>query len=188
MMITSLVVGTTNVFSTNYQYAFGPGAPYPNNGGNYTVSGLSGSIYVSNVSVTLKLTGNASPPVVYVAGTGATAGQLTIYMDGPTFSIGGSSFVDGGNATNLTYYGTTNNTQINISGNAAYTGTIYAPEADFKLSGGGTTVYNFVGASLTKSVKMNGHFKFHYDENLAVIGPRRGFVPKSWRELNSDGS
>jgi len=186
--ITSVMGGTTNLFTANYQYAFGPNSPCPNGSGYYAISGLSGGIYVTNANVTLLLTGNASPPVIYLAGTGPTAGKLTIYMDGPTFGIGGSSYIDSGNATNLTYYGTTNNTQISISGNAAYCGTIYAPEANLKLSGGGSGTYSFIGATVTKTVTINGHFQFHYDENLALVGPKRGFVPRSWRELNADGS
>jgi len=33
------------------------------------------------------------------------------------------------------------------------------------------------------SVVMNGHFNFHYDENLKRIGPAVGFVVSSWKEL-----
>jgi hypothetical protein len=184
MQIVSAI--STNTYATNtYQYVFGPGGSYPNNGGYYTVSGLVGSIYVSNVNVTLKLTGNAAPTQIWLDGPGTNAGNLTIYMDGPSFTIGGSSSVDfySGNAANLSYYGTTNNTQITFGGNAVFTGTIYAPEADFKLNGGGSSIYDFVGAAVLKSVNMNGHFNFHYDEALATNGPKRGFIPNSWREL-----
>jgi hypothetical protein len=153
-------------------------------GGDYTINNLSGSVYVnSNVVVRLKLTGNASPSAIEVAGSGSTAGKLIIYMDGPTFSLSGNSSVDGGNAANLAYYGTPNNTSISLSGNAAFTGTIYAPEADFKLGGGGNNTYDFVGSSITKTVTMNGHFNFHFDENLLSAGPVRGYAPISWREL-----
>jgi hypothetical protein len=30
---------------------------------------------------------------------------------------------------------------------------------------------------------MNGHFNFHFDENLKRRGPMSGFQMKSWREL-----
>ena len=186
MTIVTSTTGTNNTinYSTNtYQYVFGPNSIYPNNNGYYTVSGLTGSIYVSNVNVTLKLTGNASPTVIWVDGVGTNAGKLTIYMDGPSFTIGGGSTVDGGLAANLSYYGTTNNTSITFNGNASFTGTIYAPEAAFTLNGGGSGVYDFVGAAVLKSVNMNGHFDFHYDEALATSGPKRGFIPNSWQEL-----
>lgn len=181
-MVLATTAGTSNYLYT-YQYVFGPNSLYPNNGGNYSISGLVGSIYVSNVNVTLKLTGNATPPVIWVDGVGTNAGKLTIYMDGPSFTVSGSSVVDGGNAANLSYYGTTNNTSITFGGNASFTGTLYAPEAAFSLNGGGASVYDFVGAAVLKSVNMNGHFNFHYDEALATSGPKRGFVPNSWEEL-----
>jgi putative adhesin len=93
-------------------------------------------------------------------------------MDGPNFSLSGSDTVDRGNAANFSYFGTTNNTQITFGGNASFTGTIYAPQADFSLGGGGSSTYDFVGASVTRSVSMNGHFNFHFDENLLLAGPK----------------
>jgi hypothetical protein len=152
--------------------------------GNYTINNLNGSIYVaSNIVVSLLLTGNASPANLEVAGAGATAGKLTIYMDGPTFTVGGAAVVDGGAASNLAYYGTTNNTQISMTGNASWTGTIYAPEADIKLGGGGNNTYDVVGSIIGNTITMNGHFNFHFDEALLTSGPSRGFVANSWREL-----
>jgi hypothetical protein len=91
--------------------------------------------------------------------------------------------VDGGFASSLGFYGTTNNTSISLSGNANFTGTIYAPEAHVSMGGGGSGVYGFVGALVAKSVSMHGHFNFHYDEALALHGPVGGFVAKSWSEL-----
>jgi hypothetical protein len=152
-------------------------------GGDIVVSSLSGNIYIGpNVHVRLLVQNTSSPTYIRVAGTGASAGQLTVYMDGPSFALGGSSTIDSGNATNFTYFGTTNNTQVTFSGNASFTGTIYAPQANFALGGGGSSSYDFVGSSVTRTVTMNGHYKFHYDENLLKY-LNRGFVPTSWREL-----
>jgi hypothetical protein len=172
----------TNIVSASYTYVFGRGAAYPNGSGYYVVSGGPGSIYVSNVNVTLKITGSAAPQYVVVDGAG-TNSTLTIYMDGPSFSITGASSVDGGLASSLSYYGTTNNTSITFGGNASFTGTIYAPEADFKENGGGSSTYNFVGAAVIRSANVTGHFNFHYDEALTTTGPKRSFIPNSWREL-----
>jgi hypothetical protein len=33
---------------------------------------------------------------------------------------------------------------------------------------------------------MNGHFNFHYDENLGRSGPLRGFIATSWDEIKQD--
>ena len=56
-------------------------------------------------------------------------------------------------------------------------GTIYAPHADFTLGGGGKDTIDFVGSSVTKTVKMNGHYKFHYDENLAELSHHAEKLP-----------
>ncbi|HEV2392106.1 MAG TPA: hypothetical protein VG146_07055 [Verrucomicrobiae bacterium] len=167
----------TNILGTTYNFAF-----YGTN--DYKISGLGGSVYVGpNASIRLYLINNASPSVIRVSGTSTNAGHLTIYMDGPSFTLSGNDTIDGGNAANLAYFGTTNNTSITFSGNAAFTGTIYAPEAAFTLGGGGPNTYDFVGSSVTSSVTINGHFNFHYDENLINAGPLRGYAANSWREL-----
>jgi hypothetical protein len=51
------------------------------------------------------------------------------------------------------------------------------------MGGGGSTAYDFVGAAVVGSATMNGHFKFHYDENLTRNGPKSGYVATSWTEL-----
>ncbi len=105
-------------------------------------------------------------------------------MGGSQFKVGGNGVVnESGNAASFLYFGLPSNTEIVFGGNAAFTGAIYANHADFTLGGGGNNTYDFVGASVTRSVKMNGHFNFHYDENLANVGPSRGFIPTSWAEL-----
>ncbi len=52
-------------------------------------------------------------------------------------------------------------------------GTIYAPEVAFTLGSGGLNTYDFQGAWVVRSLAVNGHFNFHFDENLSVIGPAR---------------
>ncbi len=161
----------------SYSYAFFTS-------GYFSISDLNANIYVApGASVKLLLSGNATSQYIRVASAGGVSGNLAVYMDGPTFTLSGNDIVDSGNATNFAYYGTTNNTSLKFSGNAAFTGTIYAPEADFTLGGGGPVPYDFVGSSYTKSATLNGQFKFHYDENLAAAGPRKGYVAASWHEL-----
>ena len=163
----------------SYAYIFEQPGPQ-----SYVIPNLSGGIYVgTNANVTLKLMGNANPSAIRVAGAGTNSGKLTIYMTGNSFTLNGASAVDGGNALNLAYYGTTNNTELVLGGNASFTGTIYAPQANFRLGGGGSSIYDFVGSSVTATVRMNGHFNFHYDENLRRAGPVRPYVAHSWREL-----
>lgn len=164
-----------------YNYVFGYGLPAS---GDYSINNLSGNVYVgTNSSIRLLLSGNASPGNIRVAGPGSNSGKLILYMNGPSFTLSGQSTVDGGVASNFTYYGTTNNTSISLSGNASFTGSIYAPEANFTLGGGGSNTYDFSGSSITYSVTMNGHFNFHFDEALLRNGPARAYLAKSWTEL-----
>lgn len=154
--------------------------------GNYQLSSLS---FSGQEKVLVR--GNA---VLYVTGNVAMSGQssiiinngasLKLYVAGASASLGGNGIANpGGRAMNFAYYGLPSNTSVSLSGNAAFSGTIYAPQAAFTLGGGGSDSYDFVGASITGSVRMNGHYRFHYDEYLGRVGPRRGYTINSWNEI-----
>ena len=152
-------------------------------GGYFSANTVSGSICVApGANVVLYITGSASTTIIRVAASGGVTGTLKLYMGGSSFTLSGQAVVESPYAANFQYYGLPSNTSITFSGNASYTGTIYAPEAAFTLGGGGSSTYDFVGASITKSVTMNGHFNFHYDVSLASVATR-GFVAYSWQEL-----
>ena len=113
----------------------------------------------------------------------ATNGTLKIYMSGSSARFGGNGIInENADPGTFYYFGLASNTSVNLAGNFSFTGVIYAPNADLQLGGGGADLYDFVGASVTKSVRMNGHFRFHYDENLRNNGMGRGYVPTNWRE------
>ena len=152
--------------------------------GDYSINSLEHSLYVgTNVTARIKMTGN-----VKITGGSeeirlATGAQVRFYMTGDSFSVAGKGIINtDGNAANFYYLGLPANTSVNFGGNASFTGAVYAPQADFALGGGGSDTYDFVGASITKSVKMNGKFNFHYDENLRRIGLGRGYLPTNWKE------
>jgi hypothetical protein len=161
-----------------YQYAF-------LNSGDYTISSVSGAIYVgTNANVRLRIYGNVSlaggNDEIYIAPVQAS---LKVYMLGSTFRLTGNGLINpSGNALNFQYFGLPTNTSIQFGGNGDFIGAIYAPQASFSLGGGGNDVFDFIGASVTLNVQMNGHYNFHYDEALKLNGPARGFVPTSWRE------
>jgi hypothetical protein len=111
----------------------------------------------------------------------APGGSLKLYVGGGSAKL--TTVNTDGNANTFQYYGLPANTSLEWGGNAEYVGTIYAPKAAFTLGGGGNNVYDFQGACMVWSVVMNGHFKFHYDENLAKNGPLRGYIVTDWREL-----
>ncbi len=174
-----------------------PDGLYYNNllpGGNYQVADLSGSVYVGGTNTVLYVTGNISvggngggtkkgnaPAEIHI-GPGAS---LTLYMAGASTTISGNGVVnDTGRASAFAYYGLPTNTQITLTGNGAFYGTIYAPEADFTLKGSGkSSLDDFTGASITKTTTMSGNFNFHYDESLIRITTLGGYDPISWAEL-----
>ncbi len=179
------VQGSTTIGTNTYTYAFGDSCPNLAKFTNYTVQGSSlKSLYVgTNTSVTLLVTGSASPTNICIAGVGTNAGHLTLYMNGPTFQLSGNSYVASGNAMDFQYYGTTNNTKVSFTGNASFIGTLYAPQATFELKGGGSTYWDFTGSAIAKTATVTGNWSFHFDENLGLNGPKGGFVATSWREL-----
>jgi hypothetical protein len=162
--------------------------------GNYQVANLTGSVYVGQSNTVLYVTGSISigtgggntkkgyaPPEIHIA----PGGSLTVYMAGATTTISGNGVVnDTAVAKNFAYYGLPSNTSINLTGNGAFYGTIYAPQADFNLKGSGnTSVDDFTGAAITKSTTMTGNFNFHYDESLIRLTTLGGYDVTSWQEL-----
>ena len=171
----SPVSGT--VGATNYTYVLGSD--------NYLMTSLT-----LKSKETMYVNGNA---VLYVTGDVLMQGNLSSQIIiGPGASlavyVAGASAVftqvnNQGNAKNFSYYGLPANTSVTFGGNAAVIGTIYCPNADFTIGGGGTDVYDFEGSVMAKTIKMNGHYNFHYDQGLVRSGPSFGYVPTSWREL-----
>jgi hypothetical protein len=85
-----------------------------------------------------------------------------------------------GNAFSDTVPGCLN---IKLGGNGAGTGYVYAPESSLQFSGGGSGTYDVVGAFVAHDIMLNGHFNFHYDEALGLLGPAKGYIPKIWQEV-----
>ncbi|HYE30717.1 MAG TPA: hypothetical protein VEH27_04770 [Methylomirabilota bacterium] len=179
------------------------GGAFSVNGTGATVAGISYDFilgtgnYEANGTMNLNnkkmlITGNA---VLYVKGDFSVSGnnggiyiapgaKLAMYVNGSSTSIAGNGVVNAtGNALNFQYYGLPSNTSLSMGGNATFIGSIYAPQAAMVMNGGGSTVTDFVGASITGSVKMNGHYNFHYDEGLGKWGPWRSFVVTQWNEI-----
>ncbi len=170
--------GSGSVTGTNYTYLL--------TNGNYLMSSMSMSgqnkMYVSGDAV-LVITGNMS-----MSGQSkiilATNASLKIYVKGASASLGGNGVANNtGKAEKFAFLGLPTNTSLSLGGNAAFNGVIYAPSADFTLGGGGNNTLDFVGSSVTKTVKMNGHFNFHYDENLKKSQWGRGYVVSGWDEI-----
>jgi len=173
-------------FTPNPGTVGGTSYTYVLEGENYQMSSL-------NLSGTegIRVTSNA---VLYVTGNVLMSGgafieispgaSLKLYVGGSSAIIGGNGIINNSsNALNFSYYGLTNNTSLSVAGNGTFIGTIYAPNAALTMNGSGKTETDVVGASVSKTVNMNGRFNFHYDEALRNTGPARGYVVTSWNEM-----
>lgn len=103
----------------------------------------------------------------------APGASLIIYAAGSTTKFSGFHRNENDNPSSFQYYGLRSNTSLIIARNAPYVGLIYAPSANVTLGGGGIDVYDFVGACTANSVRLDGKFRFHFDENLMRTGPTR---------------
>jgi hypothetical protein len=165
---------TANVDGVTYHHVL--------DSGNYELQHFGGNVLVTghavlHVTDSLSFSGNDS----LILAPGAS---LKVYVSARTASFAGNAtWNENGSALNLQYYGLPSNTSVAISGNGSFTGTIYAPAAELTLNGGGRDNYDFVGASVSKTVRMNGKVQFHYDELLATKGPFQGYIPISWDEI-----
>lgn len=147
-----------------------------------TISGPVDLIVTSNVRVT----GGSGGIVVNSGGTGSlhmyVAGDLTLSGQG------GINYTN--QPTNMMFYGTRTTAaaavggpqQFSLSGNSAYTGVVYAPNAAITLSGSGSSG-EFNGAVIGSTVLFNGNYAFHYDVQLLTFLSDQSFRASSWIEL-----
>jgi hypothetical protein len=156
--------------------------------GNYTVLPTDPNLGVPIVvtgPVTLWVQGSYSPAGITVALTNNA--NLALFVGrtsgtGDSLSVSGNTTINQpGVARTLQMYGMASLTTISLSGTVGWVGTIYAPAANATFNGGGNNT-DFSGAIVVNSLTMNGHFGIHYDQNLSVNGPSRGWVAKSWTE------
>jgi choice-of-anchor A domain-containing protein len=109
--------------------------------------------------------------------------SLKIVTGGDVNLAGNGIFNYNLDASKFSLYGMETCHNIAISGNAAFTGVIYAPDADITMNGSGTTEYDVVGAITGKTATLNGHFHFHYDEALGRARILSKYNVASWREI-----
>jgi hypothetical protein len=165
-------VGGT-VDKVKYQYVLG--------NGNYQVNGISGSVLVTGQAVLtvdqfFSISGQDSIRI-------EPGASLTLYVKATDVSIGGQGVVNGNtDAASFMYFGLPSNQSISIAGNGSLRGVIYAPDATLTMVGGGNDALDFMGATITRAVKMTGKWNFHYDEATRRLF-NRGFVVTSWDEL-----
>lgn len=114
----------------------------------------------------------------------ATGASLTNWVGGTSVKIAGNGVVNKtGNAANYVCLCAPTVTSLSLGGNGEFTGVMVAPEAVTQLNGGGSGDMDFIGCLMMKSIKMNGHFKFHYDEALGKLAGNGRFLITSWDEI-----
>lgn len=113
----------------------------------------------------------------------APGASLELYVGGAETTI--TTLNNAGNCASFSYFGLPGNTSVSVSGNNLILGTIYAPSAFLKLSGSGapTIPIDFQGACVVQTIQMNGHFNYHFDENLRKSAPVGLYQLTSWREI-----
>jgi hypothetical protein len=160
---------------TNYTYILGTG--------NYhllslNLSGQGNMVVIGdaqlNISNNLKIEGNGCILVMSNA-------SLKIFMDGQSATIAGNGVVNNnGLASKYLYYGSTNNTDINLAGNGNIYGVYFAPQADIKINGNGA----INGAFVAHSVNNIGGASIHYDEELKKLDVGNyEWAIETWNEL-----
>jgi hypothetical protein len=168
----------------------GKSPPSEKSGSSYTLL-LTNDVYeIGSLKGEVKVYGKATLIVrteFDIAGTEAiqlapgASLDVYVYAATATFGPGSYNYSNGGKAKDLRYYGMPSNKQINFNGNTTFVGVLYAPDAHVDMNGGGNGV-NFLGALMANSVKLNGTYRFHYDEGLAKLGSP-GYVITSWNEI-----
>ena len=113
----------------------------------------------------------------------ATNASLELYVVKESVALGGGGIVNlSGNAANFSLFGLPGVKEVKISGGGTLLGTIYAPQADLKLAGGGSDPLDFIGAAVVSTATGVGSFNFHYDESLRNRNPKN-LVIASWKEI-----
>jgi len=117
----------------------------------------------------------------------APGGSLTNWVGGTTVNISGNGVVNKtGNASNYVCLCAPSVTSLSLGGNGEFIGVMVAPEAATQLNGGGSSDFDFIGCLMMKSIKLNGHYKFHYDEALGKMAGNGRYLITSWDEIPVD--
>jgi hypothetical protein len=170
---------TTNISTTTEMYTYATGT------GNYFINSMSmsgGSRYLVTGDTVLyapngvSLAGNAQ--IIILPGA-----SLKLYVNGQVRLFGNGVMNLNVNALSFQVFGMPGCGDIDFGGNASFTGVVYAPNAHVQMGGGGNNTYDTVGAIACKSVGMNGHFNFHYDEMLGRVAGPDLYKVASWNEL-----
>jgi hypothetical protein len=170
---------------------------------NYTVTTTyydhiltSGDYYLSELSGKTLVLGNCRlvvPAGINMSGNDVLqieqSGSLAIYVGGTSSTIGGNGVINkNGYAVNCRILCANSVTSLAFNGNGEFIGVIVAPSAYVQMNGGGSSDNDFIGALMADSIKMNGHYSFHYDEALSKMAADSRYIITSWDEIDPSGT
>lgn len=166
---------TTVIYTTNY---------YDNviyaNTTNYAYS-LSGSTLIAGPNACLILPNGLSGSENFTIAQGA---GVVIYSGGTSVTVSGNQVLNpNGYPGSFIVLCAPTVTSFTLNGNGEFTGVLVAPNADVAMNGGGNSNQDFCGSLMVNSVRMNGHFSFHWDESLAKMRGNGRFLINSWDEI-----
>jgi hypothetical protein len=187
-----------------------PGTP-SSISGSTTLTATAGDplqVVVSGVSLsgssTLKIAGAADGSPTYAQivcnGNWSQSGQAVLELDPGVHvrifikgdaDMTGNGVLNPNSPLNLQVYGCDRPTNpdgtpaslgtLKIAGNGGFSGTVYAPNYNIEIKGGGTAD-NVFGAFVGQNIFMNGVQSVHYDEALGEGGLITGYNIVSWFE------
>jgi hypothetical protein len=155
--------------------------------GNTTLT-LAGNPDGSQTYIEIHVTGDISvsggAQIVVAPGVSAT-----VYFDG-NVDVSGNGIINSNNQPNdLHLYGVqptdSSSRTVHLGGNGQITATVYAPNADITVNGGGSSGHVF-GSIIGKTVTMTGVTNLHYDEASGASGMINNYKIVSWFEDNRD--
>jgi hypothetical protein len=111
---------------------------------------------------------------------------LQLFAGGNSATIGGNGVINkNGYAGDFILWCAPSVTSFALNGNGEFDGVLVAPNANAAMNGGGSSsTVDFTGALIVNSVKMNGHFNFHYDEALGRSPSLGRVLVTSWDEID----
>lgn len=163
--------------------------------GELTVSGQAAFTVLSGTFKTPDTTKGKTvvPGTTYTA----TKAAATIYAYGD-LAISGNGALTGGtipganistDPTKLQIFGMSSTPQdFDIGGNGNLAAAIYAPHADMKFNGGGSSGY-FAGATIANTITVNGNgYRVRFPEEMADMGTSSTYKISRWVEVSDRGS
>jgi hypothetical protein len=139
---------------------------FPTNGDYVLTSTLTGKVLIgANVRILaqdINVTGAG-----YVRLTNDAI--VSLFNTGPSAYFGGYGIINPYTVTNFMYFGTSQNSVVDIRSRGPSAAVFYAPSADVTIGASPLMPLEFSGSLFVKSVRTVGHFKFHFDEALTRV-------------------